>query len=330
MRPPGGRVPTTPLGGTGLRSTRLALGTAALGRPGYINLGHGEDLAGRRDVAALRDHARTVLDTAYAAGVRHVDCARSYGRAEEFVAGWLAARGHGDVLVSSKWGYTYTADWSVDAEDHEVKDHSLATFRRQRSETADALGDALGLYQVHSATLDSGVLEDREVLAALTDLAGEGVAVGLSLSGPGQAATLERALQLTQDGYAPFTCVQATWNVLEQSVGDQLTRAHDAGWGVIVKEALANGRLTDRGDPPPQLREIATSHGVGIDAVALAAVASNPAVDVVLSGATTGEQLLSNLDAVDLTLTSDELRAVLGLDEDATAYWQRRDRLEWT
>ena len=36
-----------------------------------------------------------MLDAAYAAGVRYVDAARSYGRAEEFLAGWLAERGHG-------------------------------------------------------------------------------------------------------------------------------------------------------------------------------------------------------------------------------------------
>lgn len=42
---------------------------------------------------------------------RYYDAARSYGRAEEFLAGWLDSRGitPGQVLVGSKWGYTYTA-----------------------------------------------------------------------------------------------------------------------------------------------------------------------------------------------------------------------------
>ena len=34
--------------------------------------------------------------------------------------------------------------------------------------------------------------------------------------------------------------VQATWNVLEPSAGPALADAHVQGWGVIVKEALAN------------------------------------------------------------------------------------------
>lgn len=42
------------------------------------------------------------------------DAARSYGEAESFLSGWLQARGlHGKVTVSSKWGYTYTADFQV-------------------------------------------------------------------------------------------------------------------------------------------------------------------------------------------------------------------------
>ena len=37
-------------------------------------------------------HASTVLDTAYEAGVRYFDAARSYGKAEAFLASWLEHR----------------------------------------------------------------------------------------------------------------------------------------------------------------------------------------------------------------------------------------------
>ena len=43
---------------------RLGLGLAALGRPGYINLGHGEDLTDKT-VDAMQEHAWTVLDRAW-------------------------------------------------------------------------------------------------------------------------------------------------------------------------------------------------------------------------------------------------------------------------
>lgn len=43
-----------------------------------------------------------------------------------------------------------------------------------------------------------------------------------------------------------FDCVQVTWNLLEQSAGAALREAHQAGMDIIVKEGMANGRLTQR------------------------------------------------------------------------------------
>ena len=120
-----------------------------------------------------RCHA--VLDAAYDAGIRYVDAARSYGLAEQFLASWLERRGlpPGAIVVGSKWGYTYTAQWRIDADVHEVKDLSLATLERQIAESRRTLGRHLALYQIHSATVESGVLEDRHVLEALVAAARE-------------------------------------------------------------------------------------------------------------------------------------------------------------
>ena len=219
----------------------LGLGLAALGRPGYINIGHAADLAPTGlDVDAMEWRCHEVLDAAVALGVGYVDAARSYGRAEAFLASWLRARERpvGDPVVGSKWGYTYTAAWQVTAEHHEVKDHGLATLARQLAETRSLLGAHLALYQVHSATLDSGVLDDAAVLDALSALAADGVRVGLTTSGPQQADTIRRALAL--DG--PFTSVQATWNLFERSAEPALVEARAAGWNVMVKEAIAKTR----------------------------------------------------------------------------------------
>src|SRR4029453_845033 len=116
---------------------RIGLGLAALGRPAYINLGHREDLGVDRSVEALRARTEDVLDTAWENGVRHLDAARSYGRAEEFLAGWLEKHelGREDLVVASKWGYEYTAGWRDDAEVHEEKDHSVGHLRHQWAET---------------------------------------------------------------------------------------------------------------------------------------------------------------------------------------------------
>ena len=230
----------------------LALGLAALGRPGYISVGHAGDLPDT-SAPAMERHCHEVLDAAWAAGIRWFDAARSYGKAEDFLSSWLSARAipPGAVSVSSKWGYRYTADWQVHAAHHEVKDHSLAALDEQWPESRARLGAYLTLYQVHSATLESGILDDARVLDRLAELRASGVAIGLSVSGPRQRETIERAL-----AQPVWSSVQATWNLMERSAEPALRAAKQAGWRVLIKEALANGRLV-REPPAPLAAEAA-------------------------------------------------------------------------
>jgi aryl-alcohol dehydrogenase-like predicted oxidoreductase len=329
---------TLTLGRSSCAVTPLGLGLAALGRPAYLNLGHARDLAGVTPPAALAGRAHAVLDAAFAHGVRYFDAARSYGRAEEFLADWLELRGVGSraVTVGSKWGYAYTANWRSDAAVHEVKEHSLEQLERQLAESRTLLGDRLGLYQIHSATQESGVLDDRLVVERLARARDEGLAIGLSVSGPRQSETILRAIEIEAGGRPLFATVQATWNLLEPSAGAALAEARQHGLGVIVKEGLANGRLTVRNDETSfaarraVLERSAADRGTTIDALALAAVLSQPFVDVVLSGASTVEQLRSNLGAlaVDLGAAADDLVAQVA--EPSAEYWQTRARLPWT
>jgi aryl-alcohol dehydrogenase-like predicted oxidoreductase len=310
---------------------------AALGRPGYINLGHGEDYRDARTVEDMERRAFAVLGAAWDAGVRYFDAARSYGRGEAFLGAWLRQREipEGDAVVASKWGYTYTADWRVQAAHHEVKDHSLAVLQRQWRESRENLGNHLDLYQIHSATLDSGVLENGEVHRELARLKGKGVLIGLTLSGPRQAEVLERALTLEVDGERLFDAVQATWNLLEPSAARALKSAHVEGLGVIVKEALANGRLTDRNRDPGFatqrriLADLAARFDVSMDAVALAAALARPWADVVLSGAATLAQLDANLKSLDVTWDEQAESEIHRLTEAPDAYWQTRSDLAW-
>ncbi len=308
--------------------TRMGLGLAAVGRPGYITLGRDHDLPAERTVAAMRRRAHELLDLAYARGVRYFDAARSYGRAEEFLAEWLDSRGDlHDLRVGSKWGYTYTADWHIQAETHEVKDHSTHVYDRQLAETRALLGDRLDLYQVHSVTPDSTVLTDTALHHRLAALAAQGVTVGLSTSGPGQADAIRAALGVTVDGAPLFRSVQATWNMLEPSAGPALAEAHDAGCTVIVKEALANGRLAR---PHPVLEATTAATHASWDAVALAAVLQQPWADIVLSGAATTGQLTANLLATTVSLEPGPPAGLADLAEAPEEYWGHRSRLPWT
>jgi aryl-alcohol dehydrogenase-like predicted oxidoreductase len=324
------RVPTRRLGSTELIVSRIGLGLAALGRPAYINLGRQRDLGFDRSVGELERRCHEMLDAAYAAGIRYVDAARSYGMAENFLGTWLNTRKppRDAITIGSKWGYTYVGSWEVGAAVHEVKDLSLDTLRRQIVESRSLLGDSLQLYEIHSATIESKVLENAAVLQELQRLRSGGLVIGLTVTGPAQADTIRRALRASVDGVNPFQVVQATWNLLEPSATNALAEAQASGWGVIVKEPLANGRLTDSADGEPliPLRREAIAQGTTIDALALAAALSQPWADVVLSGAVTHDQLESNLKSVAFVRESADWPDVA---ESPADYWARRSTMPW-
>jgi aryl-alcohol dehydrogenase-like predicted oxidoreductase len=252
----------------------------------------------------------------------------------------------------------------MDAERHEVKRHDLGTYERQLAGTRVLLGDRLRLYQVHSVTPDSPLLTDRALLDRLGELRDSGVEVGVSVSGPNQGEAIERALELTAAGRPLVSSVQATWNLVETSAGPALAAAHAAGVRVVVKEAVANGRLTDPrpagaagagvvrggaaggaaaaggggrvglgGAGPPaggggvELIAAADRRGVGVDAVAIGVVRAQPWAGVVLSGAVTPAQLSSN--ATPVTFEPGELEALTAAPEDPVAYWAARSARPW-
>lgn len=297
----------------------LGLGLAAVGRPAYITTGRAADLgdAAGRTVPAMRARSHDLLDAAWDLGIRYIDVARSYGFAEEFLGAWLHR--HPDrasqITVGSKWGYAYVGGWRMDAAVHERKEHSVAMFRRQWPETLAALGRAPDIYLIHSVTPDSPALGNAELLADLRQLAETGVRVGLSSSGPHQGAVLDAARTLDA---SPFSVVQATWNLRESSVGPALARAHDEGWTVVVKEALANGELVV--DPP------AEAAGEAGDVFALGAARAQTGVDIVLSGASTRDQLRRGVEAPAVPVTDAALRR---LADDPERYWRRRSERPW-
>jgi aryl-alcohol dehydrogenase-like predicted oxidoreductase len=304
----------------------IGLGLAALGRPSYLTIGHAIDVGNHPDRYALGQQAARMLDVAWDHGIRYFDAARSYGMAEEFLGNWLSANAINpdDVVVASKWGYTYTAAWRPNATVQEVKDHSADVLRRQTAETRINLGTHLDLYQIHSATRQSGVLGDEAVIDQLWDLRHHGVAVGFTTSGPAQGETIETALEIERDGELLFTAVQATWNLLEPSAGTALSAAADAGLAVIVKEAVANGRLTTH----TELLPAESLGGYAPDAVAIAAALRRPWSTLVLSGAATRDHLRSNLTA--LAVPPETIDELPDLAEPPTEYWAARAALEWT
>ncbi|NLR90360.1 aldo/keto reductase [Flammeovirga agarivorans] len=329
------KISIVPFGKTNLYVSRIGLGLAALGRPGYINLGHGKDLEENYNIDAMQNRSSDILTAAANAGITYFDTARSYGKAEEFLNHWLRTNHHTDCVVGSKWGYEYTAEWNVTAQHHEVKNHNLELLKKQWGESIDILQEQLNIYHIHSATLESGVLDNEEVLDQLWNIKEKNTVVGLSLSGTKQAETLEKALGIQRDGVHLFQSVQATYNILERSAATLLEEAAYQGWGIIIKEVFANGRLTERNnesdfnDAKQKLQFIAQKHNVGIDAIALAFVLSQPWVSTALSGATTFEMLEANLKGNQLQLDLMDFQMLDELVEESENYWAKRSSLEW-
>ena len=310
------------------RTARLGFGLAAIGRPAYITAGRAEDLGdpAHRSIEVMRARAHELLDVAWANGIRYVDAARSYGLAESFLGAWLAQ--HPDrrrtLTIGSKWGYEYVGNWRIDAAVHERKDHSLEMFETQWPQTVLALGGRPpDVYLIHSVTPDSPALHDAALLDRLRKLSDNGVRVGISTSGPEQRHVLADAMALPN---SPFRAVQATWNLLEQSAADALRLAHAAGWLVVVKEVLANGRLTGAAGATPG-HDLARADGQPLAAFAIGAALAQPWADIVLTGAVTPAQLLANVAARVPRVNPDELAA---LAIPPSTYWQARSKLTWS
>lgn len=305
---------------------KIGLGLAALGRPIYLTAGRSDALGAPEDrsIEAMRTRTFEVLDAAWQLGVRFLDLARSYGHAEGFLGAWLASHPERrtQLTVSSKWGYEYVAAWDPRAQVHERKEHSLAMLQKQLPETRSALGGAPDLYLAHSVTPESPALSDPTLLARLRAVADEGIQVGLTTSGPHQAQSIETALALPS---SPFSAVQATWNILERSAEGSLAAAADHGWTVIVKEAMANGRLA-----PGGMREVdrlAIAAGTTSDSFAIGAALAQDWAHVVLSGAVTAAQLESNWNARSLNV---DLADLDRLAIPAERYWAERAELTWS
>ena len=318
--------------------SKIGLGTAAIGRPLYINIKEGNQ-SEPFDLVAFRKSGEELLDFAYAKGVRILDTAPGYGLAENLVLQWLQKRNIRDVDVSSKWGYTYVADFSATAVEHETKEHSLAKLDEQWQATKELL-PSLNLYQIHSATLDTKVLENVEVLKRLFEFKKtHNIDIGLTTTGANQLEVMRLARDVEVESEPLFDSFQVTYNIFDQSIAE-LVRASSNSYRddrkIIVKEALANGRVFPNVHRYPQyvahyelLLELSKKYAVGVDAVALRFCMDSINSDIVLSGASNKQQLSENLQAYDFVLTEEEIARIRTLKVVPEGYWSERKKLEW-
>lgn len=316
-----------------MKSTnQIGLGTAAIGRPQYINIKQ-TDMEVSFSADKFIEKGNQVLDEAYNRGVRFFDTSPGYGLAEELLASWLQKKNDPKIVVSTKWGYTYVANFDPNAKVHEVKEHSLEKLNQQWTFSKTLLPN-LKIYQIHSATLDTGVLDNQLILNRLHQLKKEhSLLIGLTTTGSNQLEVLQKAMEITVDGEALFGSYQSTFNILDTSIlkiKDQLQQPQ-----LIIKEALANGRLIPNGHYPQYknlyalLMELSKKYNVGTDAIAMRFCMENFPNAQVLSGANNKAHLQANLRANDFKLTTEEIDQLHQHSIAATDYWNERKKLEW-
>lgn len=312
---------------------KIGLGTAAIGRPQYINVRQESELSFSLD--AFKQHGTRVLDEAYGQGIKYFDTAPGYGLAEKLLIDWISDRKYEDVEIATKWGYTYVANFDPEAAVHEVKEHSLSKLNEQWEQSRNLLPH-LSSYQIHSATLDSGVFENQEALDRLWQLKKEfGLLIGLTSSGSNQAEIIKKSLSFERDGQSLFDIFQVTYNVFDQSLAKVATALTSQNKRIVVKEALANGRVFSNPDFPQyadmykKLEKLASKYEVGIDAIALRFCLESINPFMVLSGASEGNHIAENLKTNAFKLEENELTDLKNLAVDPEHYWKERSHLIW-
>jgi aryl-alcohol dehydrogenase-like predicted oxidoreductase len=316
-----------------IHSFPIGLGMAAIGRPHYINLR--QEQPAEFSLEAFRQHGKKVLSEAYSQGIRYFDTAPGYGIAEQILLEWLEENNPPDVEVATKWGYTYTANFDAGAEIHEVKEHSLSKLLEQW-EVSKQFIPCLATYQVHSATLESGVLENKEVLDQLGKLKEEyNIRMGITTSGANQKEIIEKALKIKRNKQRLFDVYQVTYNIFDQSLAATICLLNAQNIRVVIKEAMANGRLIPRDSYRHYaklyqvVKTLSEKYSVGPDAIAIRFIMDSIRPFMVLSGASHINHVKQNLSATSFTLKPDEIERLKHHRVPPELYWSERKKLSW-
>ncbi len=206
-------LPTTTLGNTGIEVTRLGFGTA-LFHP---------DKAHWTEETAEALH-REVLDT----GINFIDTAYDYVEAERRIVDFLGDR-YDRFTLATKCGCTDTRPTENNSDHVWTRDN---LFRGLEGSLARLRRDSVDVMQLHNPTVaecESGGLVD-----ALLDMkrGGQVRFIGVSSTLPHLPTYLE---------WGVFDTMQIPYSALERRHEEWITRAGEAGVGIIIRGGIAQG-----------------------------------------------------------------------------------------
>jgi aryl-alcohol dehydrogenase-like predicted oxidoreductase len=312
----------------------IGIGTAAVGRPLYINIRHNKST---RDFSlpAFKSDGLKLLQEAYANGIRFFDTSSGYGLAESLLENWLKGKTDPGIAVGTKWGIKYMANFDMNAQVHEQKEHSLELLNIQWDFSKNLL-PFLKVYQIHSATMETGVLDNKSILERLYQIKNDnGIVIGISTTGINQVEVIQKAMDIEIGNEPLFGSFQSTFNVMEQSILQLKPAFLDKNMRLIMKESLANGRLIPNqiykrhGELYRYLNDLSRKYDVGPDAIAIRFCIDSFPGAICLLGPSNPAHLHSNLKVNTFRLEEPEMEFLRGCNIEPESYWNERKKLRW-
>ncbi|MCW2864716.1 MAG: aryl-alcohol dehydrogenase, partial [Actinoallomurus sp.] len=282
------------------------------------------------------DTSIKIIHRALDAGINFIDTADVYSQGEsEVIVGKALANGRrDDVILATKFHGPMDVAMGRPGADPNKRGNSRRWIIQEVENSLRRLGtDWIDLYQVHRPDRDTAV---EETLSALTDLQRQGKIRAFGSSTFPAHQIVEAQWTARDRGLSPFVTEQPPYSILVRGIeADLLPVTQQYDMGVLPWSPLAGGWLTGRyrkgqqaptshraermparydlSDPDNQrkleaadaLAVLAENAGMSLVHLALAFVLQHPAVTAPIIGPRTMEQLESQLDAVDVTLTTD-------------------------
>ena len=303
------------LGKTDLKVSRLCLGCMTFGEPDR----------GKHAWTLPEESSRPIIKHALEGGINFFDTANSYsdGSSEEIVGQALRDFARREEVVVATKVYHQTGDLAEGLSRAQILCSIDDSLRRLNMEYVDLL-------QIHRWDYNTPI---EETLEALNEVVKAGKARYIGASSMHAAQFAEALALQEQHGWAPFVTMQDHYNLIyREEEREMLPLCYQHGVAVIPWSPLARGRLTrpwgettarsvsdefgktlyeeteaNNAQIAERVARIAEELDVTRAQVALAWVLSKRGVAAPIIGASREEQLDELINAVDITLTPEQI-----------------------
>ena len=146
---------------------------------------------------------------------------------------------------------------------------------------------------------------------------------------------IKKALDVLVGGHQVFDMFQVTYNFLDQSLQEVFEELLHQNKSIVIKEALANGRVFRNKNYPHYnkmysiLEGLSEKHNVGVDAISLKYCEQTIPNSMVLSGASSIRQLQENVKLNNFSLSKEDIKSLNSFKKSPDFYWSERKKLQW-